>query len=198
MPLGAHKAAIMGVAGVSVGDLVLLSTQTASGASSVEFTSGIGATYSEYIFRFYNVGPGTDTKNLQVSFSTDGGSSYGLTKTTTNFYAYNKEDGSSPALSYQTGSDLAQSTSVAQLAHSLGSDADQCSGGELHLFNPAGTTYVKHFYARTQSAMGDSSGDYSTDTYVGGYINQTADVDAVKFDFNTGVFDGKFKMWGVK
>ena len=199
MPLGANKAAIMGVAGVSAGaSVVLLSSQTATGASSVAFTSDITSTYGEYIFKFYNVGPGTDTKALQVAFSTDGGSNYGLTKTTTNFYAYNKEDGSSPAITYQEGSDLEQGTGVVQLAHSLGSDADQSSAGEIHLFNPAGTTYVKHFYARTQSAMGDASGDYSTDTFVGGYINQTDDVDAVIFNFQTGVFDGKFKMWGVK
>ena len=54
MPLGANKAAIMGVAGTAVtGDVVLLSSQTASGDSVISFTSGIDSTYVEYIFRFY-------------------------------------------------------------------------------------------------------------------------------------------------
>ena len=37
MPLGANKAAIMGVAGVSTGDVVLISSQTASDDASLTF-----------------------------------------------------------------------------------------------------------------------------------------------------------------
>ena len=49
MPLGANKAAIMGVAGVSTGDVVLLSSQTASGNSEIDFTGLMTSTYGEYI-----------------------------------------------------------------------------------------------------------------------------------------------------
>ena len=53
MPLGAFKAALMGTAGAtSAGDVVLLSTQTASDSATISFTSGIDSTYGEYIFRF--------------------------------------------------------------------------------------------------------------------------------------------------
>ena len=55
MPLGANKAAIMGVAGVSTGDVVLLSSQTADDDTSVSFTSKITSTYKEYIFALYNI-----------------------------------------------------------------------------------------------------------------------------------------------
>ena len=41
MPLGAFKAALMGTAGVSTGDVVLLSTQTASNSAAISFTSDI-------------------------------------------------------------------------------------------------------------------------------------------------------------
>ena len=60
MPLGANKAAIMGVAGVSTGDVVLLQTQTADNDATVSFTSGINATYGEYVFKFYNINAATD------------------------------------------------------------------------------------------------------------------------------------------
>ena len=53
MPLGAFKAALMGTAGVSSGDVVLLSTQTASSSTVLDFT-GLNSTYGEYIFKFYN------------------------------------------------------------------------------------------------------------------------------------------------
>ena len=57
MPLGAFKAALMGTAGVSTGDVVLLSSQTASNSASISFTSDITSTYGEYIFKFYNINP---------------------------------------------------------------------------------------------------------------------------------------------
>ena len=53
MPLGAFKAALMGTAGVSTADVVLLSTTTASNAATVSITSGIDSTYGQYIFKIY-------------------------------------------------------------------------------------------------------------------------------------------------
>ena len=180
----------------------LITTLTAADDASLSFVDGTAdvvfdSTYDEYMFVFTDIGPATDSTWFGFNGSTDGGSNYNATKTTTNFYAYHKEDGSSAALQYQTGSDLAQSTSVQQLAHSLGSDADQSSAGVLHLFDPSNTTYVKHFYARTQSAMGDGSGDYSTDTFVAGYINTTSAVDAIQFSMNSGNFDGVIQLYGI-
>ena len=72
MPLGAFKAALMGTAGVSTADVVLLSTQTADDDATISFTSGIDSTYGEYIFRFYNINPGTDAGYWTFNGSTDG------------------------------------------------------------------------------------------------------------------------------
>ncbi|MDP7638040.1 MAG: hypothetical protein QF577_10910, partial [Phycisphaerae bacterium] len=47
------------------GNMVLLSTQTASNAASVSFTSGIDSTYKLYIFKFYDVNPATDNTDFQ-------------------------------------------------------------------------------------------------------------------------------------
>ena len=60
MPLGAFKAALMGTAGVSTGDVVLIQTQTASDSATISFTSDITSTYGEYIFKFYDIGPATN------------------------------------------------------------------------------------------------------------------------------------------
>ena len=202
MPLGAFKAALMGTAGVSAGaSVVLLSTQTATSDASISFTSGITSTYGEYIFGFYNINPATDLANFsfQVNATDDDGGDYDQSPiTSTDFSAIITEGDESASLGYQTPGDQAEGTAFQILWEEGGNGGDESGAGVLHLFNPSSTTYVKHFYARTQSAMGDASGDYSTDTFVGGYINQTDDVDAVIFNFQTGVFDGKFKMWGVK
>ena len=39
---------------------VLISTSTASGASSIDITSGIDSTYDEYMFVFTDINPATD------------------------------------------------------------------------------------------------------------------------------------------
>ena len=136
------------------GDCVLLSTQTASSSASISFTSGIDNTYKEYVFVFINIQPATDSTDFRIAFSSDGGSSYGITKTTTYFEAHNSEAGSG-SLGYNwTSEDLAQSTNPQILFRGIGSDTDESSCGELHLFNPASTTYVKNFYATLQEYIG--------------------------------------------
>ena len=101
MPLGAHKAAMMGTAGVSTADVVLLHDTDYSNAATASITSGIDSTYGEYIFKFYNINPATDGTNFLFQVSTDGGSNYNMTITSTGFYAAHNESG---AVSLRTGS----------------------------------------------------------------------------------------------
>ena len=77
----------------------------------------------------------------------------------------------------------------------VGNGADESIAGELHLFNPASTTYVKHFYSRINYY---NESNQSQDAFAAGYINATDDVDAIRFEFTSGTFDGTIKMWGVK
>ena len=195
MPLGAFKAALMGTAGVSTADVVLLSSQTASDSATIDFTSGITSTYGEYIFRFYNINPATNAQVFHFNGSTDGGSNYNLTKTTTWFDAGHAENDSLAALAYVDTLDLAQSTGFQPLGSDVASDADASLAGELHLFNPSSTTYVKHFYARTHY-MHDIN--LAANAFQAGYFNTTSDIDAVQFKMSSGNFDGKIKLWGVK
>ena len=63
--------------------LVLLSTATADDDASLSFTSDIDSTYKEYIFKFININPATDNASWTFQVSTDGGSSYNVTVTST-------------------------------------------------------------------------------------------------------------------
>ena len=194
MPLGAFKAALMGTAGVSTGDVVLLSSQTATSDASITFSSGIDSTYGEYIFKFYNMNPETEG-GLVVGFNATDGADYNDSPiTSTWFWAYHGEDDATPALAYRTDMDQAQGTGYHNLSANTGIGADESIAGEMHLFNPAGTTYVKHFYGVTQSYSGD---DVSQQTFSAGYINDTTAIDDVQFKM-AGDFDGTIKMWGVK
>ena len=181
--------------GVSGSSLVLLSTQTASSSANITFDSGIDSTYKEYIFKFTNVHPATNSVHFQVNFR-DGSTAYDATKTTTNFRAEHDEAGSSTALGYAASRDLAQSTAAQTFAGAtLGNGNDESLSGELHLFNPSSTTFVKHFIAR--ASMYHESNAIQ-DCYVAGYCNVTAAIDGVQFSISSGNIDsGTFKLYGV-
>jgi len=177
------------------GNLKLLSTQTASGASSVEFTSGIDSTYDVYIFKFVDVNPATDNVKFTFNGSDDTLSwSYDVVKTTSYFNAEHAESGAAGALYYKTNHDLAQSTGYQPLTYELGSDADQCLAGELYLFNPASTTYVTHFYYVGNQSQNT---DMTLNPHVSGYFNTTSAITALDFKMNSGNFDGIIKMYGL-
>ena len=195
MPLGAFKAALMGTAGVSTETVVLLASSTGSGVSEIEFTSGITSTYGEYIFRFYNINPATDAATFGFQVDGVGESGYNETITSTFFRAYKHESGYTPAVAYYAGFDLAQGTAQQPLTETQGSDSDESVAGELHLFNPASTTYVKHFIGRTQHVHPHP---VAVDAFTAGYINTTTAIDSIKFYMDSGDFDGTIKMWGVK
>ena len=179
------------------GALVLLATGTASGDSTITFDSNIDSTYKEYVFKFYDLNPATD--NVDFMFSgRDGSTAYDATKTTTNFKAY-ADEGGTPGeafLGYDTSRDLAQSTGFQTLVQDIGNGADESAAGELHLFDPSNTTFVKHFYSRMNGLYFQS---YTYDVFIAGYFNVTAAIDGIQFKFDgDGDFDGTIKMYGVK
>ena len=181
--------------GVGGGSLVLIATQTASSSSTISFTSGIDSTYKEYIFKFIDIHPATDGASFQFNMSIDTGSNYNVTKTTTYFTAYNYESGGTPAVSYASNVDLAQSTAFQNVNSGVGSDNDQCAVGTLHLFDPSNTTFVKHFLTCGNTY---ESSDLNSNVFVAGYGNTTSAVDAVQFKFSSGNIDsGTIKLYGV-
>ena len=181
-------------AALTDGNLTLLTTATASSSATVDFTSNINSTYDSYLFKFYDIHPATDQASFQVNFR-DGGSSYDATKTTTNFRAYHNEAGSDTSLGYFGDEDLAQSTAVQIIGRTVGNDNDQSCTGEIFLFSPSSTTFVKHFLIRSSVT---EHGDYYVDYHIAGYCNVTAAIDGVQFSFSTGNIDsGTIKMYGV-
>ena len=173
----------------------LLQSQTADGSSTVSFTSGIDSTYDKYMFVFINISPSAEA-HFSFQGSTNGGSSYGLTITSTFFRAAHNEAGTWTGLDYMADFDLAQSTSIQALANSIEDDADGSASGTLYLFNPSSTTYVKQRYSNMQMMQYGTS-PLSQETFVAGYINDTSAVDAIQFSLNTGTFDGIIKLYGV-
>ena len=182
--------------GVSGSSLVLLSTQTASSSSTIDFTSDIDSTYKEYVFKFVSIHPATDNVNFMVNFR-DGGSSYDATKTSTSFAAYHNEAGDTTGVNYEASFDLAQSTGNQPLnaGGGVGGDADQSISGTLHLFDPSSTTFVKHYISNINFS---NNSNYTIQSFIAGYCNVTAAIDGVQFSMSSGNIDsGTIKMYGV-
>jgi len=185
-------------ASISGGGLNLISTQTASGSSSLSFTSGIDSTYKEYVFKFINIHPSANS-DFAFNMSIDGGSNYNTTKTTTFFNAYHYEDGSAANLAYLTADDLAQGTGyqVLMAFGDLGINADDSLSGYLHLFDPSSTTFVKHFISTTVGSNNEAA-PYVNNDFIAGYANTTSAVNAVDFKMISGNIDsGVIKLYGV-
>jgi len=199
LPAGITNSSVSAVtsfANASGGTLTLLSTQTASASATISSTTGLDSTYDEYIFKFINVRPATDNTEFQFNLSTDSGSNYNVTKTTTFFRAIADEADTNTGLAYRTSSDLAQSTSDQILAEAVGNGADESCSGTLTLFNPSSTTYVKHFLSQFNTYQ---NSNFSINSFIAGYGNTTSAINAIRFQFLSGnIADGVFKLYGVK
>ena len=186
--------------GVATGAMTLIKTLTASSSGTLSFVHGtssvvLDGTYKEYVFKFIDIHGETNSKEITFQGSTNSGSSYGLTITSSAFVAYHNEAGNSAVLEYGSNSDQAQATGFQMISGNAGNGNDESISGTLHLFDPSNTTFVKHFIARSNCY---NANDYSQDFYAAGYFNTTSAIDAIQFKMVSGNIDaGTIKMYGV-
>ena len=171
-------------------NLKLLSTSTISGGYSISFTSLIDSTYDVYMFKFIQCNPAINS----ATWSFQMGSNYNTTITTSFFRALHSEDDTVAQVGYDQGNAQQQGTAFQKLAQNVMNDADACVSGELYLFAPLSTTYVKQFYSRSTAMR---TGPLVSDVFVGGYFNTTSALSQIQFKFDSGLFDGTIKMYGL-
>tara|TARA_R100001126_G_scaffold31449_1_gene17499 strand:+ start:226 stop:855 length:630 start_codon:yes stop_codon:yes gene_type:complete len=193
--------AITSAGQLAQGKLTLIKEQTASSSASISFVDGsssvvLDSTYPIYLFKLINIHPSASDGFFEINFSTDSGSNYNVAKTTTLFASFHFESGGAAALNYNTSHDSAQNTGGARIVTSQGNGSDESFSGEIFLYNPSSTTFVKHFMSRL-SVHGSSSVLY--DFYSAGYGNTTSAIDGVKFAYASGNIDsGTIKLYGIK
>ena len=170
----------------------LLSTQTASSSSSINFDSSVITTdYESYYVIINGLIPATNQTTLRFRFSTDNGSSY-LSEN----YAARSSGGKA-----QTGADSSGSSNNA---------AYYDHGFYLHNGANEGSSYEFRFNNLTVSGGGHKNffgnwvTDYSDDTnYYGGDINgmvrnNTSVINYIQFYMSSGnVLAGTFKLYGL-
>ena len=202
MPLGAHKAALMGVAGASVDNVVLLSSQTGAGVTSISFTSQITSKYPVYLFKCYNINISAGNSYIQWQCNAVGESDYNESINSSALRSWHYEDDSVASLEYKGDWDQKPGDNIFQyLLNGNSADADSSENGELWMFNPSSTTYNMKFMSRfigtghTHATTGPASNwqAYS------GYISSAVAIDDVKFTGGPSTtFDGTIKLWGIK
>ena len=180
------------------GTWVEIKSLTASASATLSFVNGtadvvLDSTYPVYCFKLYNIHPASAALPT-INGSVDTGSNYNVTKTTTHFRAYHDEADTGTALTYDAGSDLAQSTSFQNLGHAIKTDNDASGAGYLYLFEPSSTTFVKHFIAQFTVLQ---NSDYNMNSYIAGYFNTASAVDAIQFTMSGENFSGTIKMYGA-
>ena len=193
---------ITAASSLPTGAMVLIKEQTASSSSTISFVDGtsdvvLDSTYPIYKFVWINVHPATDNVRFSFQGNAAGGSGYNETITSTSFRSYHAEADNDTEVAYETGSDQAQGTAFQVLElSSVGNGNDEPVSGELMLFNPSSTTYVKHFISRS---IENAANNYAVEGYVAGYFNTTSAIDEIQFKMSSGNIDaGTFKLYGIK
>ncbi len=180
--------------------MTLIKTLTASSSATLDFLNGssdvvFDDTYPLYVFKFIDIHCQTEDEDFCFQVDTGTNTNYNQTMTTTYFNAMHDEANTATSLEYNTTKDQAQAQGLSVLAYSLGADNDQTCSGELHLFEPSSTTFVKHFIGRSNNV---TLSDYSIDSYMAGYVNTTTALTRVRFKMSSGNIDaGTIKMYGV-
>ena len=175
------------------GTMHLVTATTASSSANMTFT--LTNAYKEYHFEFINIDGGSDTQ-LTMHASSDGGSNYNVSITSTCVYARHTEGGTT-GLSYYSGQDSAHPNTSQGLHPDLHSGGDASFCGRLQIYNPSDTTFAKHWQSKF---FGVQSSPGAWENWGAGYWNTTAAINSIKFQMNNGNFvDGsKIKMYGIR
>ena len=180
------------------GNMIFISSQTASFTSTIDFESGIDSTYDEYVFYFINMHPSAASAEWKFQVNATDGADYNDSLITSTFFYVAQSEGGTVEQSppgYQTSYDLAQSANFQPMNENVGGDTDESLAGELHLFTPSNTTYMKQFYTIVHSYRSDN---YAHTGYVAGYVNDTTAIDEIRFKMASGTIEsGTIAMYGI-
>lgn len=195
--------AVTSMASLSTGSMTLIKEQTASSSSTVDFKDGtsdvvLDSTYPIYLFKIINAHPSTDSVSMGIQANASGGSGFNETVTTTAFRSEHYENAAADTLAYHTAQDVAQGTGYAPLnaGDVVGNGNDESMSGDIYLFNPSSTVFMKHFISRVSQY---GSQDIISESFVGGYFNLTSAIDEISFKFSSGNIDsGTFQLYGIK
>lgn len=169
------------------GDLVLISTATASNSASIEFT-GIDNTYNTYLVIVSDLVAVSDSE-LWMRTSSNNGTSYDSGASDYQF---------SSVFHYSNNSTLTvfgSTNTRYRIAGSVDNVTTTSSNVETMIFNPSNSSRYTYFKSHV-SGTNTASNHYQE--YTTGQRSSAGAVDAIQFLMSTGnISSGTFKLYGV-
>ena len=181
-------------ASISGGGLTLVSSQTASASASLEFS--MDSTYDSYVFKYINIHGSTATSNFVFQTSTNGGSSYSVSKTHVHLQA-GVNAGSYFGLTVDTGQSFEDGTGQATLVAGVDTalNTDRLITGTFFAYQSSATSYGKNYKGEF---IYDASGTVKAKMqFPFGIMQTTSAITAYKFWMNTGTITGTIRLYGV-
>lgn len=168
---------------------VLLETQTISAGASITFTSNIDSTYDTYEIRLEGLVPSTDAVTLDLTVSTDGGSTY---KTGASDYVWMGD-------AYTTAGTLDAADSRLPLSYTasgyeVGNDAGNSINGVVRIYNAASSSLKTQV---TSDVVYQGATVAHVTFRMGGRYDATTAVNALKLAFTSGTGTGTAKLYGI-
>ena len=193
-----------GAFSVSLGSMTLIKTIIANDSDNVTFVHGTSSVVIDNTFPIYlvkvisaHVDSSGSGEYLRYNFR-DGGSAYDAVKTSVGFRAIHTENDNTATLGMS--GQVNQETGFFNFTNNgISVDNDQNHSGELLLFNPSSTTFVKHFMGTSNVGPTETAG--TTAYYHDGYCNTTAAIDGIQFSCTgsgSKIGAGIFKLYGIK
>ena len=176
------------------GSFKLITTNTFTNQAQADFTTGIDTTYNFYALYLSNIVAATDNANFNMQFKS-GGSWTAAYKTSTAYYSYHEEDDGGNGLSYSNSHDQANDAGEQVIFEGVDDRGHQGLGGEIYLWNPAGTTYSGKVY--TTEMIGTRRPDWVVRFATQGMTTITAAITGIRFKMNSGNFSGTIKLYGI-
>lgn len=167
------------------GALEYIETQAASGASQVDFTTGIDSSYNVYYLAFRDTTVSVDGTNIGLRFSDDGGGTF----IATGYQAgMNRNPYNSATVTNANG------TTQVTLASLSSNASEPKASGFCWLFN---LTNGNDPSFAGQTTYNNSTGPTLNYGWHGGYMG-TPNIDALRIFPGSGTITGQFTLYGLK
>lgn len=172
-------------------DFELLATATPSNAATVDFTltGWTNSAYMGYLVVISHIAPATDGASLYMRTSSDGGSSFDSGAGNYSWGITGLNDAGGAAVTGSSGD-----TQIS-MATGLGADTNECSSGNVWLFQPSAAKYA---HMNWDLNIGDNGGTLSK-FFGSGRRIAAADVDAIRFLMSSGnIASGELRLYGMR
>ena len=178
--------------GAFAGSFALINTYTPTAVGYAQIT-GLTSSYKCYRFTWTSMNVSVNGAEWQIAFRQLGGGFSGDTKTTTAWNHGHKADDSWSGQAYGSSQVRSNTADPQYIDYDQGSAIDETGSGELYLFNPYNSTYVKQFFCQTTYYKEDNT---LQTQYYGGFIDETTAIDGVQISPSSGTMTGVMKLYG--